>query len=267
MSRNSHSHTTNTCQPIALNCSSFIASRARFPSNFARQKSRFDFGMRVSAHAPPCMCQKQPCTNTIFRRLGKTRSGFPGRRLSCSRYLNPRAWSALRMLSSGFVSRSRMRAMRSERCSGESVSITVILSSVSPSPSDVSAQLAIQQEKSGHCALAACGGVARNVSAWQRSQGMEGLAVAPLARGSAMEQSHASRVLSLRSLRHGMLVAVGDEIEIRLGLMEILGISEMVPGAGIEPARLAAGDFESPASTNFTTRAGWSRGRPGDGRG
>jgi hypothetical protein len=33
------------------------------------------------------------------------------------------------------------------------------------------------------------------------------------------------------------------------------GFSEMVPGAGIEPARLAAGDFESPASTNFTTRA------------
>src|SRR5471032_1185828 len=34
------------------------------------------------------------------------------------------------------------------------------------------------------------------------------------------------------------------------------GFSEMVPGAGIEPARLAAGDFESPASTNFTTWAG-----------
>lgn len=33
----------------------------------------------------------------------------------------------------------------------------------------------------------------------------------------------------------------------------------MVPGAGIEPARLAAGDFESPASTNFTTRAGKRR--------
>ena len=29
----------------------------------------------------------------------------------------------------------------------------------------------------------------------------------------------------------------------------------LVPGAGIEPARLSAGDFESPASTNFTTRA------------
>jgi S-sulfo-L-cysteine synthase (O-acetyl-L-serine-dependent) len=30
----------------------------------------------------------------------------------------------------------------------------------------------------------------------------------------------------------------------------------MVPGAGIEPAHLSVGDFESPASTNFTTRAG-----------
>ncbi len=33
-------------------------------------------------------------------------------------------------------------------------------------------------------------------------------------------------------------------------------LEEMVPGAGLEPARLAAGDFESPESTNFTTRAG-----------
>jgi hypothetical protein len=33
-------------------------------------------------------------------------------------------------------------------------------------------------------------------------------------------------------------------------------IFKVVPGAGLEPARLAAGDFESPESTNFTTRAG-----------
>lgn len=38
-------------------------------------------------------------------------------------------------------------------------------------------------------------------------------------------------------------------------------VSKVVPGAGIEPARLAAGDFESPASTNFTTRAGRSEDR------
>ena len=35
----------------------------------------------------------------------------------------------------------------------------------------------------------------------------------------------------------------------------VAGFSLMVPGAGLEPARLAAGDFESPESTNFTTRA------------
>ena len=29
-----------------------------------------------------------------------------------------------------------------------------------------------------------------------------------------------------------------------------------VPGAGIEPAWLAPGDFKSPVSTSFTTRAG-----------
>jgi hypothetical protein len=32
----------------------------------------------------------------------------------------------------------------------------------------------------------------------------------------------------------------------------------LVPRAGLEPARLAAGDFESPESTNFTTWAGFS---------
>ena len=30
----------------------------------------------------------------------------------------------------------------------------------------------------------------------------------------------------------------------------------VVPEAGIEPARISPGDFESPASTNYTTRAG-----------
>ena len=35
----------------------------------------------------------------------------------------------------------------------------------------------------------------------------------------------------------------------------------MVPEAGIEPARISPGDFESPASTNFTTRAGTSEER------
>jgi hypothetical protein len=41
-----------------------------------------------------------------------------------------------------------------------------------------------------------------------------------------------------------------------LGTRMVSGFPLMVPGAGLEPARLAAGDFESPESTNFTTRAG-----------
>lgn len=44
-----------------------------------------------------------------------------------------------------------------------------------------------------------------------------------------------------------------------LGLPGISRNYVMVPRAGIEPARLAAGDFESPASTNFTTWANLRR--------
>ena len=40
-----------------------------------------------------------------------------------------------------------------------------------------------------------------------------------------------------------------------LGTRMTAGFPNVVPGAGLEPARLAAGDFESPESTNFTTRA------------
>jgi hypothetical protein len=52
--------------------------------------------------------------------------------------------------------------------------------------------------------------------------------------------------------KKGQPVKVGlDSIGARMDA----GIPDMVPGAGLEPARLAAGDFESPESTNFTTRA------------
>jgi hypothetical protein len=39
------------------------------------------------------------------------------------------------------------------------------------------------------------------------------------------------------------------------GLLGVLLDFLVVPGAGLEPAHLAAGDFESPASTDFATRA------------
>ena len=53
--------------------------------------------------------------------------------------------------------------------------------------------------------------------------------------------------------KKGQPVKVGLD---SLGTRMDAGFPEMVPGAGLEPARLAAGDFESPESTNFTTRAG-----------
>ena len=38
-------------------------------------------------------------------------------------------------------------------------------------------------------------------------------------------------------------------------VLEADDAKSVVPGAGLEPAHLAAGDFESPASTDFATRA------------
>ena len=43
------------------------------------------------------------------------------------------------------------------------------------------------------------------------------------------------------------------------GFMCSLVGANVVPGAGLEPAHLAAGDFESPASTDFATRASQGR--------
>ena len=52
--------------------------------------------------------------------------------------------------------------------------------------------------------------------------------------------------------KKGQPVKVGLD---SLGNRMVARFPKMVPGAGLEPARLAAGDFESPESTNFTTRA------------
>jgi hypothetical protein len=57
-----------------------------------------------------------------------------------------------------------------------------------------------------------------------------------------------------RSLRHCKSDVFKGEMKRPHSLWNCAALS-VVPGAGIEPARLAAGDFESPASTNFTTRA------------
>ena len=66
------------------------------------------------------------------------------------------------------------------------------------------------------------------------------------------ETGHLQRAVNGSGIKKGQPVKVGlDSLEARMNA----GFPLLVPGAGLEPARLAAGDFESPESTNFTTRA------------
>lgn len=114
--RSSHSHTTKTSQPMARSVACCRLSRIRFVSSFGCQKSNFDLGRRASLHAESgWRCQKQPCTNTTFRRAGKTKSGHPGRSRRCRRYRYPSACNSRRTTNSGPVSLFRTRAMRALR--------------------------------------------------------------------------------------------------------------------------------------------------------
>ena len=64
--------------------------------------------------------------------------------------------------------------------------------------------------------------------------------------------------VSLPWALNGSSVKKGQPVKVGLDSLETpmdAGFPLLVPGAGLEPARLAAGDFESPESTNFTTRA------------
>ena len=65
-------------------------------------------------------------------------------------------------------------------------------------------------------------------------------------------QTVGKQSLMYLGIKKGQPVKVGlNSLETRMNA----GFPQLVPGAGLEPARLAAGDFESPESTNFTTRA------------
>ena len=72
-----------------------------------------------------------------------------------------------------------------------------------------------------------------------------------------MKKKCRSRVFAACSLKNGMIrkeaikcaQITGKKITANRGLFS------MVPRVGLEPTHLAAGDFESPASTNFATWA------------
>ena len=101
--RVSHSQTTATCQPNRINSAIFLSSRRRFSSSLVDQKPALLLGLRVPRSHSVQPCQKQPCTKTAVRCLGRTISGRPGRSRRCSRNLRPRACMAFRTAISGAV--------------------------------------------------------------------------------------------------------------------------------------------------------------------
>lgn len=113
----SHSHTSRTFHPIACSSPLCLASRSWFRSLLSVQKTVFDLGSRVPT-GQECPCQKHPLTKMTFFLPENTRSGLPGNRLSCSRYLKPALWRSLRSASSGFVFADFILDMWTLRCSG-----------------------------------------------------------------------------------------------------------------------------------------------------
>ena len=58
------------------------------------------------------------------------------------------------------------------------------------------------------------------------------------------------------STLHFLQTPISDGVDSkRIPIVRSMAAVVLVPKAGLEPARLAAGDFESPVSTNFTTEA------------
>lgn len=119
-----HSQIVCTFQPSDFNCLSTRRSLNLFESIFFVQKDTLLFDVARPA-LQECPCQKQPCTITILRLLGKTMSGRPGKVFTCSRNRKPSACNVRRTSSSGFVSCPLIRDISQLRRSGVNLSITI----------------------------------------------------------------------------------------------------------------------------------------------
>lgn len=112
----SHSQMISTVHPSARSLRMFLASLARFALIFSLQKLALVLGVCPMRHLWPC--QKQPLTRITVLNEANTRSGRPGSRETCSRYLKPWECRALRTYISGVVSFERISDMRMLRCLG-----------------------------------------------------------------------------------------------------------------------------------------------------
>jgi len=119
--RISHSHNSITVHPSFRSSRIVVRSRLRFDLIFGSQYPSLDLGRDPSEQV--CPCQKHPWTSTIFRCLGSTISGLPGKVLTCTRKRYPSACSKDRIAISGLVFFDLIRDISAERSEGVSVSV------------------------------------------------------------------------------------------------------------------------------------------------
>lgn len=113
--RVSHSHITKTRHPPSRSELMASMSRALFRASLGSQYCRFEPTLRDPAEQFGQLCQKHPWTNMQACLLGKTMSGFPGRRASWSVKRRPALCRAERTSLSGTVSLSRIFAIMALR--------------------------------------------------------------------------------------------------------------------------------------------------------
>lgn len=113
----SHSHTTTTRQPRSHSRTCASLSRATLERNFSSQNRTLIAGL---ARRQPRPCQKHPWTNTTAFASSTTTSGVPGKAASCVLYTTPACVKMSQTISSGRVSRPRIRAIWVLRSSGVS---------------------------------------------------------------------------------------------------------------------------------------------------
>lgn len=116
-----HSQIRTTRQPACSAAWLFRWSRSRFVDSFCSHCAAF--GPRNCAgECAGHPCQKHPSTKTAKRYLGRTKSGVQrGATCRCTLNLRPKACTARRSASSGFVFRVRLP----RRCSPPSVAVHV----------------------------------------------------------------------------------------------------------------------------------------------
>jgi len=96
-----HSQTVKTRHPAVISNAVLRSSLSLFELIFSSQNSVLVPG--TLKYLQPCPCQKQPFTKRTAPNFGKTRSGLPGKSLTCNLKRKPLACRDFLMINSGLV--------------------------------------------------------------------------------------------------------------------------------------------------------------------